>query len=310
MHFRKLKYYFFKAIKNPKKVYVKVKEFAEGFYIYLKRNNAPILINESKSSSVINLQTFKTVPLITIFSRTKIAHDFYSEVKKYMGDNNRFVIKNGVALVIKNINSQVKELKFTDLEPFNEKKFILVDIHTLPKIDKIASINYHFFICFISSEQEKYEFLKHHKLHIYINILISVGCDTYLENNNIPLVLNKRTTEDALASLEFIISSQINIEEALIPLKIPANYDLRLNDGSIHGLDAFFSIRKLDGSKSNSFKDYLERNLKDENITQIYVNEVIELMYSTIINSCRKFGNWTPLANRLLCDGYFIEISK
>ena len=119
MRFRKLKHYFSIAIKNPKKVYVKVKEFAQGFYIYLKLNNQPTVINEMKSSSVINLQTFKKVPLITIFSRRKIAHDFYSEVKKYIGNNNKFVIQRGVALIIKNINSQVTELKFADLNPIH-----------------------------------------------------------------------------------------------------------------------------------------------------------------------------------------------
>ena len=310
MRFRKLKHYFFIAIKNPKKVYVKVKEFAQGFYIYLKLNNQPTVINEMKSSSVINLQTFKKLPLITIFSRKKIAHDFYLEVKKYIGDNNRFVTQRGLALIIKNINSQVTELKFADLNPFIEKKFILVDIHTLHKIHKIASTNYHFFICFITNEQEKYEFLKYPKLHSYINILISIGCDINIEGNNIPLILNKKTVNEALASLEFIISSQINFEEALIPLKIPTKYDARLIDGTMDGLDAYFSLRKLDGSKSNSFKHYLEKNLNDENITQVYVNETIELMYLTIINFCRKFKNWTPLAERLLRDGYYIEINK
>ena len=310
MYFRKLIHYFIQAIKNPKKTAVWIRDYYQKAYIFLNRNDRPTILIESKSSSVINLQALHRVPLISIFSRVKLAHAFFQSANKFRLEENKFVLQKGVAIYLKQVNAQVKQLMFADLHPFRGRKFILIDVYTLPKIEKIASVNYHFLVCLITSEEQKSELFKYPKFSKFINTIITVGCDFEKEHIIVPLLIKKDTTYEVIAALDFIISAQVNYEEALIPLKIPATYDPRMNNGTFNGLDAFFDLQNTDVSKSDSFQTFLAKNLKCENVNQVYVNENIELTYLTMINHCKEFGNWAPLAQRLLGDGYHIEITR
>ena len=311
MFVRNLKYYLFASIKNPKKAIMKIRNYFQKAYIFIIRNESPFIHIEYKASNILNLNSLSRVPLIAIFSRSTQANAFAQTANLYIREKNKFVVQKGVAGYLKRINTQTKNVMFDNLTYTTEKKFILIDCYTLPKIEQVASVNYHFLVCLITNEDDKRELSKYKELLKFINILITTGYSPEPNSYNVPLLIQKKSTYEVLEALEFIISMQMNYDEAaLIPLNLPAHYDERLTNENMRGLDAFFDLHYIDRSQSGSFQNFLVKNLNSKNVRQIYVNETIELLYKTMIDNCENIGNWSAFADRLLKDGYRIEVSQ
>ena len=127
---------------------------------------------------------------------------------------------------------------------------------------------------------------------------------------SIPSVLFYENSAQILQGINYLIKSEQNRQQSLVPLLFPAKHDPDLMEGKYELLDAVFLLKKYDSNEngSSNFKNWSQDFCRSENIKQIYVDEYIEYAYRNLIQACHGKNNYAELFLRLIEDGENLEI--